>query len=775
MNRVGRSQYHKSKKNQKEDYNDNIKQEQTDNKQNNEFLNRSGGGEDYEALTYSQKNIDQEVELLESALSEDKENIAREIETIKASNQRLAKEVEKMSRRQRELEKKQKAAKKNYHQAIRAKQKEQDSLEARAMKRPRTYTEEQSTVSLQGTERRYIAGIDGLRTLAVLGVILYHLMPSSMKGGYLGVTLFFVISGYLMIDIIYTQVKKNSFSLKQFYMRRIRRLLPAVVILFVLCGAFIPYINKDFLVHFRAVVTTSLLNVNNWWQLATGGDYFDKFAQVAPFENLWSLSVEGQFYLIYPIIFAFLLRKLGWRWSTFILVAGTILSSVEMSWLYDPKNVTRIYYGTDTRLFSLLVGAIIALVIREKGDKIAKALKGKIGTLLASTTLLVTLWSFFSVADQEAYIYQGGMLAFTIVYALLMMMIIVNPRIENWFIHPFFKWCGSRSYEIYLWQYPVIVIMDKLWQVPQSQAFAFALAKLLVVIALSEVTHRIVQMFYRFLELAKMRGFRRASNTYLPMWVATTVMLGLFVYGFYQAPTKIVAANNNLEATLKENEKQLKEQQKKQKALQAKQKAAQKNKPKQPQTQKEKLQQEVRTQLQKINKGQVNLLPLNPKERQAAAAMDVTAIGDSVLLNSSLKLNKLMPNMTIDAKVGRQILDAFPMVDQMKAEGSLAPVVLIALGTNGPTYNESDFDHMMKQLKGKQVFFVNTKSNLYWQDEVNEKLQKAAKKYPNTHIIDWHGVSKNQTSWFGDDGTHMVDPGSKAYAEYVAKNLIAYS
>lgn len=688
----------------------------------------------------SQQNISSELDEMERSVERSRSNIESEIAVMKESNQRLTNEIQKLERRQKELQ----------------------QAEKQMTTQQQTVARQEESSTLEGVSRRYIRGIDGLRTLAVIGVILYHLLPASMRGGYLGVTLFFVISGYLMTDIIYTQVKKNTFSLKQFYVRRIRRLMPAVIIMLMVCGAVIPFINKDFLVHFRSVVVTSILNVNNWWQLMTGGNYFDKFAEVAPFENLWSLSVEGQFYIIYPIILAFLLRKLGWKWSMFFMVIGTLFSSVEMAMLYDPKNVTRVYYGTDTRLFSLLIGAVIALIIREHGDAIKEWFAGKLGTFVAGTSLIVTLWSFFVISDQIPFVYQGGMLLLSIFDALLLLVLIVNPRIEQWFIHPFFKWCGSRSYEIYLWQYPVMIIMDKMWKVPQSQHVMFALAQVLIIIALAELTHRFVQALYRFMASIKEVGWKKSTVRYAPMWLVTVVIAVFFVTGFVDAPTKLVAANNNLEATLKQN----------QEALKKKQQHA--NKKVKPLTPGQKLQQQTKKQVQQALAGDDSVLPLNKAQRKVASRLNVTAIGDSVLLNASMKLDKLMPNMMIDAVVGRQIADSFSIVEQLKASGRLAPIVLFALGTNGPTYDESEFNHMMSLLRDKQVFFVNTKSELYWQDEVNDKLAAVAKKYKNVHIIDWHQLSQNKVNWFGDDGTHMSNIGGKAYAEFVAKNIIAY-
>lgn len=160
-------------------------------------------------------------------------------------------------------------------------------------------------------KRKYIKGIDGLRAIAVIGVILYHLMPQSVSGGFLGVPLFFVISGYLMTDILlFEWENRQKIKIRDFYFRRVKRIYPSLLVLFIVTGSIFPFISKKYLLNFKEIITSSIFNVNNWWQIANGFSYFDRFSNESPFTHLWSLSIEGQFYIVWPIILAILLYKL---------------------------------------------------------------------------------------------------------------------------------------------------------------------------------------------------------------------------------------------------------------------------------------------------------------------------------------------------------------------------------------------------------------------------------------------------------------------------------
>ncbi|EQC81686.1 Acyltransferase [Enterococcus sp. HSIEG1] len=212
---------------------------------------------------------------------------------------------------------------------------------------------------------RYITGFDGIRTLAVIGVILYHLLPTQMRGGYLGVPVFFVVSGYLITDLLRQEWDQNGrIAVKDFYVRRMKRLYPGMVVMLLLSAAYITLFQRNLLNNLRGVVVSSLLYVNNWWQINHGLSYFDRFGNESPFTHLWSLAVEGQNYLIWPLLFILLMKLVKNRGTIFKIVIGcSLLSALLLAIWYSPgADPTRVYYGTDTRLFSIWMGSALAFI-----------------------------------------------------------------------------------------------------------------------------------------------------------------------------------------------------------------------------------------------------------------------------------------------------------------------------------------------------------------------------------------------------------------------------
>lgn len=212
---------------------------------------------------------------------------------------------------------------------------------------------------------RYITGFDGIRTLAVIGVILYHLLPTHMRGGYLGVPVFFVVSGYLITDLLRQEWDQNGkIKVKDFYIRRMKRLYPGMVVMLLISAAYITLFQRNLLNNLRGVFVSSPLYYNNWWQINHGLSYFDRFGNESPFTHLWSLAVEGQNYLIWPLVFILLMKIGKQRHRAFKFTAAvTILSAILLAVLYTPgADPTRVYYGTDTRLFSIWMGSALAFI-----------------------------------------------------------------------------------------------------------------------------------------------------------------------------------------------------------------------------------------------------------------------------------------------------------------------------------------------------------------------------------------------------------------------------
>lgn len=211
-------------------------------------------------------------------------------------------------------------------------------------------------------KRRFIGGFDGLRTLGVIGVIMYHLNPTVFSGGYLGVPIFFLISGYLITDHFFNQVDAGEkFSLSNFYIKRIRRLYPGLLFVLLASGAYIVLFLKNLLYHLDQIFVTNVLNVYNWWQIFNGQSYFERFANnESPFTHLWTLSIEGQFYIVWPLLLL-LFIKLGMKKSRIFWFAMivSVISAIWMAILYQPGvDPSRVYYGTDTRLFSILLAVV---------------------------------------------------------------------------------------------------------------------------------------------------------------------------------------------------------------------------------------------------------------------------------------------------------------------------------------------------------------------------------------------------------------------------------
>lgn len=215
-------------------------------------------------------------------------------------------------------------------------------------------------------KNRFITGYAGLRALAVIGVILYHLNPNQFMGGYLGVPIFLVLSGYLVTDhMFHAYEERGKYNFKSFYIRRIKKLYPQMITLLWGCSAYILLFQQNLLAKLNQIVVTNLLNVYNFWQIKNGQSYFERFAaNESPFVHLWTMSIEGQFYIIWPLII-FLLVKFAKNKKTifWIITALTLFSALEMAFLFKPGvDTSRIYYGTDTRFFSLGLGAMLAVL-----------------------------------------------------------------------------------------------------------------------------------------------------------------------------------------------------------------------------------------------------------------------------------------------------------------------------------------------------------------------------------------------------------------------------
>ena len=317
---------------------------------------------------------------------------------------------------------------------------------------------------MSSNNAKYMPGIDGLRTLAVVAVVFYHLNFPFMPGGFLGVTLFFVLSGYLITDLLLNEWDvKNKISLGNFWARRAKRLLPGLFTFLILLGGFITIFRPELMGKLIPDLIPAIFYYSNWWNIFHQVSYFQSFDTAPLLNHLWSLAVEEQFYIIWPLLLLIGLKifRNHKRILVGVILLGALISAGAMSVLYVAADPSRSYFGTDTRIFSLLIGAATAFIlpsIRLQSIKLAGA---RLIAMNIVGIIGITAFLAFAIFSNQYgdFLYKGGMLLFSF-FCVLLIISAVNRAtlISKFFGIPPLSYIGKFSYEIYLFQFPVIVL-----------------------------------------------------------------------------------------------------------------------------------------------------------------------------------------------------------------------------------------------------------------------------------------------------------------------------
>ncbi|HDR7566943.1 MULTISPECIES: acyltransferase family protein [Bacillus] len=591
---------------------------------------------------------------------------------------------------------------------------------------------------------RYMVGLDSLRGLAILGVILYHINFNWMPGGFLGVTVFFVLSGYLITDILAMEWKRNKrIDLKKFWLSRARRLLPAMFVMLVITLAWITIFHSSLLEKMRGDSLAALFYVSNWWYIYHKLSYFDNFNQLSPLNHFWSLAVEEQFYVVWPFIISLGLYHIKKQSRMILLIClGAVASALAMAILYEPgADPSRIYYGTDTRAFSLLIGAALALIW--PSNRLANKIIPKARLILdvvGGTALIIILLMFWKTNQYDPFLYNGGMVLLSIATALLVANL-AHPasRIAQFLRFRPLRWIGIRSYGIYLWHYPILTLTT-----PKVNAGDFSLIRAILQFILIIM---IAQISWKYIEKPIRQGALRNiqfKNLRLQN-VALSVKLALICAVFVSS---IAVFGLSKGSKAKEN----------------------------PQLDKVEA---VQTQPAKhpvaIRENPAQETPKNQEESkevnsvQPKSSPNVTAIGDSVMIDIAPYLKNAFPDIRIDAQIGRQLSKAIPVVEQLKNEGNLGNYVIIGLGTNGAFTTEQLVSLIELIGNERKMIFINTRVPRPWESIVNERLKVTASKYPNVTLVDWYAASAGKRDYFAPDGVHLTNVGAEAYAALVVK------
>lgn len=620
--------------------------------------------------------------------------------------------------------------------------------------------------------RRYITGFDGLRTLGVVGVILYHLNPEVFSGGYLGVPIFLVLSGYLITDQILRSLRdQGHFNLGQYYFKRIRRLYPGLLMMLFSASAYIAFFQKNLLKNLRAIFTTNVLNVYNFWQIAHGQSYFERFANnESPFTHMWTLSIQGQFYLLWPLIILILLRFLSAKKVLLVTLVLTLVSAGLMALLYNPHaDPSRIYYGTDTRLFSILLGCALAFIwpsnrLRQDVWQFDRQLLNVGGAVC----LALMLFFIFKMKATDAFTYRGGMFLFSILTTLLVAIVAHPAAVWNKLLtNPLFAWIGKLSFGLYLYQFPVMIFFESKFTNVADHRFLYPIIEVLLIFIVSLISYYFVERPLSTYSRKSQHKKQRSVKLVGTILVLVAVVTGS--WGLFQDDGQASDANHSQLAQKIKHNHQINKQHNQQVLHDLKKKpTVQHNQQQVQKWQSLAKSHPVNSKYQKLGITQFDL--------QRAQDLSALAIGDSVMVDGSDGLRAIFPKMLINADVSRGIDVAIDLLQKYKAEAALPQTILIGMGTNGAISSQQVQQVMQLTGKKRQVFWINvhvpTRS---WEKPVNQVLKKATHDYSNLTIINWYAASQHHPNWFYDDQVHTNDQGSVYYSLLIAQEILKHT
>ena len=604
------------------------------------------------------------------------------------------------------------------------------------------------------------AGLDGLRAIAVLTVILFHLSPGFVVGGYLGVDVFFVISGFLITALLLREhAGSGSIRLLNFWRRRARRLLPALgILLLVSCTAAL-LTGGNVLVGLGRQVLGATTFSSNWLSIAAERSYFTE-SNPELFRNLWSLAVEEQFYLAWPLLLLALLvipSRIARIGIISLLAAGSIVAMALLSLpLGDP---TRVYYGTDTHSFGLAIGAAFA-VLSERWPSAALAWPRWLRTLLptvGAASVAGLIWLAAVMPEDASWVYPGGLVAVSAMTIIAIAGSTVPGSVLGTVLdaQPL-RWIGERSYGLYLWHWPMFVLVLAFlptWARDGGSGWLLGGIALAVTVAASTLSYRFVEQPIR------RNGFRATFRTWFGGWVgagrggglgkATArrpaglriiagVGAGAIVLGLGAASGIAIASDpgsSDSQAIIEAG-------------------------------------QEAIAQPPAVKPGaQVPEKPSSAVPAVIPTGDQISAIGDSVMLASAPALQRAFPGISIDAVVSRQLAGAPALVRTMVKNGTLRPTLLLGLGTNGPI--DASVLAEIRSIVGSkhEIIVVNVQAPRGWTPGVNSALTVFSREYRNVEMANWHDAIAPYISTLARDQVHPGPTGAGIYVKVVTDAL----
>jgi peptidoglycan/LPS O-acetylase OafA/YrhL len=648
-------------------------------------------------------------------------------------------------------------------------------------------TEKQSggTDTTTTNSLRRAPGLDGVRALAVLAVMGFHEGASELSGGFLGVDVFFVLSGFLITDLLATQYDRvGRLNLKDFWSRRARRLLPALALMLIVVTAAATVIEPGQRASLRLALLAAVTYTSNWYQILHHVSYFAAlglFTAPPPLDHLWSLAIEEQFYLIWPLLLWLLILRLNGRrarvTATLILAA---LSALAMALEYSPGDPSLVYYGTDTHASALLIGAALALAFPLA--TVASLPVAQVRRLDAAGVvgLVLLAWAAGHFSGNDRAVYPFGLILAAMGAAGLVAAAAGTGVIAAMTSLSPLRWVGIRSYGIYLWHWPVIALAGAITGPGPTSPWLW-LIETGVSIALACASWEFVERpILRDGFLATCSRWRVALDEGLrpvgarrrvgPVVVAAATLIAVAAAGYGVARPPGSAAPSGLL-------RQVAEGQRISAASQASARASSRG----------------------TGSGAVPASPsaspaaaspaaASPAAASSAAAAacrtaaaklpkvsgrQVTAIGDSVMVASAAALDATLPGIYINAEVGRAMVNGLAVIQSLAARHELRRYVVVALGTNGPV--SAAQIRQLRHLVGpnRDLILVNTFGPVPWESSVNTVLDAVGRHTAHVSLADWHAAIAGHTSLLWPDRIHPRPSGAKVYARTVLAAIAA--
>ena len=625
--------------------------------------------------------------------------------------------------------------------------------------------------------RRRLAGLDGLRAVAVLAVVAFHLDFSLAPGGFLGVDVFFVISGFLITNLIAREILDTGrLRLGRFYLRRVRRLLPAVVAMLAVVSIAGATIWRDQLTTLKGGVIASLGYVTNLWLIADNQSYFASTGRPPMVQHLWSLAIEEQFYLVWSVVIVVVVGVAATRIDPvarvrLVAVIALMLalgSTATMTVLAVRDNLpyfgstSRVYLGSDTHSMGLFLGSACGawLAVRTRAAPARPPrLPAKLVWLtdvVGAVALVVLVVQFFVVTEYSTMLYRGGFLVFGVVTVVIVGCVIRRRSLLGRILdmRPI-RWVGQRSYSIYIWHWPVAVVTRPDLDV-RGPLVLINLCRFVLILGLGALSHHFIEVPLRSGQLARWRAARRdrARLGWDTAMVVTTLIAALALGGAASAVGAPILPRFPGPSTH----------------------ARVAAPPAEPRT-------VPRTASRSAPRKGPDPSPSRPAPTvtqgagssspgpTGAARPAISAFGDSVLLGAERALRTVARRLDVDAVEGRQPYEVFDDVLARAQAGTLEPDVVVHAGNNG-IISPDQLREVLHALRDRtRVVLVNDRVPRDWQDINNATLSAVAKDFTNVRLLDWYSLSAGKPGWFYSDGLHVTPAGAAQYARLIRAAL----